>query len=192
VNASPKGRDQGSADTPFPEAVSRFLIEGMAQLLQGPAHLSPMMRFVRDQVAEERHGVRLEAFGLLSRSRCRRDRLAQQAFNGLTRCLERCTDLVLRTTGFRLQFLKPGQQLRSGRLEPHQPDVVDVRELVVNGTALGQREAHRLIGDGVQEIQVDAIVYGLGLDELAFHGAILSFKTLLAELTCDLITTATD
>src|SRR5262249_55665667 len=54
------------AHSPFPNAVGRLLVEGMSGVFQNPANLAAVVRFVRNQIAQECNGVRLEPFDLAS------------------------------------------------------------------------------------------------------------------------------
>jgi len=71
-------------------------------LLEGLADLAVVVGLMGDQVPEERRGVRLEAFHLASRH----DRLAKQAFDCLTRSIERSAELGLGAAFLRFQLLQ--------------------------------------------------------------------------------------
>ena len=71
----------GSPHAPFPEAERGLLVERMARLLEGPANLAAVVRFMGDEVPEKCRGVGLEALHLSPRG----DGLAEQVFDGRSR-----------------------------------------------------------------------------------------------------------
>src|SRR5262245_66274303 len=74
---TPSADHPASADPPFPDPEGRLPVERVAGVLERPADLAAVVRLVRDDVAEEGDGVRLEALDLAAGD----DGLAEEFFN---------------------------------------------------------------------------------------------------------------
>lgn len=151
---------------PFPQPERSFLIERAARRLERPSRLPAVMGFVRDQVSHERNCVRLESLDLAASGH----RLAQQSFDCSSGCFEGLPQLGFLPDRLGFQLRQTLEQGRSGRLQPEQSHVVDVREQIVYRAALGrQATAQCVVQDRVEQVEIDSIMDGPGFDDLFFH-----------------------
>ncbi len=139
--------------SPFPHPERHFFIQRMPRLLQRQGDLAAVMRFMRDDIPQKRRWVRLEpfdpafpesAFQHIGDGLPAFDQLFEHDFFG---------DLVL------LYFFNPGKQFGLCGFQPHEPHVVQVRELLAHAAPFGRsRVAEMRFVDGFCEVQVDAVV----------------------------------
>ena len=152
--------------TPFPESELRLLIDRMPRLLECEQDLATVVAFVGDQVAQKCRRMRFEAlhFALCECS-------AQQRGHGRSTFLELGLQKFAAQRHFLFDFRHRSHQIRRRCLEPHQPDVVDMRKLIAYRTALGGGNVLVVVlVDRVEQVEVNAVVYFEGFEELGNKG----------------------
>src|SRR5438094_10273500 len=116
VDLSIIGGIRPSPHSPFPQAVMRLVVHGVAVLAEDHVDLAGVVAFVRDEVADEGRGMRLESLYLAAARGCSPEELLDR----LAGCLEAGAQLVEADGRLLLDLAHADEEVRRGHLEPHE------------------------------------------------------------------------